>query len=67
MKQTSTSTTTTIEQMVHKITSSGRITRVDQQQFMTMLLSRNTLNSTEEALINRVFELLRAGRLRVVD
>ncbi len=67
MKQASTSITTTIEQMVHKITSSGRITRVDQQQFMTMLLSRNTLNSTEEALINRVFELLRAGRLRVVD
>ncbi|PZV19365.1 MAG: hypothetical protein DCF22_00355 [Leptolyngbya sp.] len=59
--------TTTLEQMVQKITSSGRITRVDQQQFMATLLSLNTLNSTEEALINRVFELLRAGRLRVVD
>ena len=67
MKQAIPSTATTIEQMVHKITSSGRITRVDQQQFMKMLLSLNILNPTEEALITRVFELLRAGRLRVVD
>ncbi|MBM0742550.1 hypothetical protein JOY44_13140 [Phormidium sp. CLA17] len=59
--------TTTVEQTVDKITSSGRITRLDQQQFMATLLSLDTLNSTEQALINRVFDLLRAGRLRVVD
>jgi hypothetical protein len=34
---------------------------------MATLLSRNTLDPTEEALINRVFELLRPGRLQVVD
>jgi hypothetical protein len=56
-----------IEQMVQKITSSGRISRADQQQFMSALLSKKTLDSAEELLINRVFELLRAGRLRVVD
>jgi hypothetical protein len=67
MKQAKISTNTTVEQMVHKITTTGRISRADQQQFMATLLARNTLNSTEEALINRVFELLRAGRLRVVD
>jgi len=66
MKQVSISNST-LEQTVLKITSSGRITRVDQQQFMATLLSRNTLDPTEEALVNRVFELLRAGRLRVVD
>jgi len=66
MKQVSISNST-LEQTVIKITSSGRITRVDQQQFMATLLSRNTLDPTEEALVNRVFELLRAGRLRVVD
>lgn len=67
MEQASTSPNTILEQTVHKITSSGRITRVDQQQFMKTLLSRNILDPTEEVLINRVFELLRAGRLRVVD
>jgi hypothetical protein len=67
MEQAKNSANTTIEQIVHKITSSGRINRADQQQFMATLLSLNTLNSTEEALINRVFELLRSGRLRVVD
>lgn len=56
-----------IEQMVNKITASGRISRADQKQFMATLLAKSTINSTEEALINRVFELLRAGRLRVVD
>lgn len=66
MKQVSISNSI-LEQTVLKITSSGRITRVDQQQFMAALLSRNTLDPTEEALVNRVFELLRAGRLRVVD
>ncbi|MEX0269141.1 hypothetical protein AB3R30_08355 [Leptolyngbyaceae cyanobacterium UHCC 1019] len=67
MEQAKISANITIEQIVQKITSSGRINRADQQQFMATLLALNTLNSTEEALINRVFELLRAGRLRVVD
>jgi hypothetical protein len=56
-----------IEQMVNQITACGRISRKDQQQFMSALLSQKTISQTEQALINRVFELLRAGRLRVVD
>jgi transcriptional regulator CtsR len=56
-----------IEQMVNKITACGRISRKDQQQFMSALLSQKTISQTEQELINRVFERLRAGRLRVVD
>jgi peptidoglycan hydrolase CwlO-like protein len=56
-----------IEQMVSKITASGKISRADQQQFMAALLSQAKISATEQALVNRVFELLRAGRLRVVD
>ncbi|MBF2025413.1 MAG: hypothetical protein IGS48_01425 [Oscillatoriales cyanobacterium C42_A2020_001] len=56
-----------IEQMVNKITASGRISRADQKQFMATLLSQKSISATEQALIDRVFELLRAGRLRVVD
>jgi len=67
MKKAVNSAQLSIEQMVHKITSSGRISRADQQQFMAALLSQKTISSTEQAMINRIFELLRAGRLRVVD
>lgn len=56
-----------IQQLVNKITSSGRISRSDQQRFMSTLLSQQRITSAEHELINRVFELLRAGRLRVVD
>lgn len=56
-----------IEQMVSKITQSGKITRADQRQFMATLLSQSKISSSEHAMINRVFELLRAGRLRVVE
>lgn len=56
-----------IKQMVEKITASGRISRADQQQFMSALLSQSMIGSAEQELINRVFDLLRAGRLRVVD
>lgn len=56
-----------IGQMVDKITACGKISRTDQQQFMSALLSQKSISQTEQALINRVFELLRSGRLRVVD
>ncbi len=56
-----------IEEMVNKITACGKISRADQQQFMSALLSQTSISQTEHELINRVFELLRAGRLRVVD
>ncbi|MCL6435556.1 MAG: hypothetical protein K6T90_15350 [Leptolyngbyaceae cyanobacterium HOT.MB2.61] len=56
-----------IEEIVNKITACGKISRADQQQFMSALLSQTSISQTEHELINRVFELLRAGRLRVVD
>jgi hypothetical protein len=52
--------------MVNQITACGKISRADQQQFMSALLSQKSISQTEQALINRVFELLRRGRLRVV-
>ncbi|WP_421655609.1 hypothetical protein [Leptothermofonsia sp. ETS-13] len=56
-----------IEEMVNKIVACGKISRADQHQFMSALLSQTSINQAEHELINRVFELLRAGRLRVVD
>ncbi len=57
----------TVEQMVERITACGKISRADQQQFMSALLSQKSISQTEQELINQVFERLRSGRLRVVD
>lgn len=56
-----------LEQMVERIIASYRITRSDQQKLMNTLLSQQRIGSGEQVLIDRVFDLLRAGRLRVVD
>lgn len=56
-----------IQLLVEKITTSGRISRADQHKFMSALLAKNSLSRTEQHQINRIFDLLRAGRLRVVD
>lgn len=56
----------TVEKMIEKIFSTRRITRQDQQELMSML-SQGTLTSSDRDLINRVYEALNQGRLRVVD
>lgn len=43
-----------------------RLTRRDQQMIMAMF-SKRDLSPTDAALINRVYEALSQGRLRVVD
>lgn len=56
-----------IQQMVEHIFSTRRITRFDQERFMSALLSKKALTSKEQDQINRVFDALRSGLLRVVD
>lgn len=53
--------------VIDRIIAAGKISRSDQQRFMSAMLSQNTLGKSEQAQINRIFDLLRAGRLRVVD
>ncbi len=57
----------TIEQVVQRIFSTHRITRADQQLFMATLLSKDALSPQEQEHIDKVFEALRRGLLRVVD
>jgi hypothetical protein len=52
-----------LEQLVERILTSRKITRLDQHA----LLALSKLNSQECALINRVFDRLRLGLLKVVD
>ena len=56
-----------IEQVVERIFRSHRITRADQQLFMNALLTKHALSREDRANIDRVFEGLRWGLLRVVD
>ncbi|HEY9807876.1 MAG TPA: hypothetical protein V6D13_00920 [Halomicronema sp.] len=56
-----------IEELVQEIFSSRKITRNTQQKFMGVLLSKNTINSSEQSLITRVFDGLQKGTIRVVD
>ncbi|MBD2461197.1 hypothetical protein H6G89_09085 [Oscillatoria sp. FACHB-1407] len=56
-----------IEQLVEQIFATRRITRVDQERFMSALLSKKALNDAEQVQINRVFDALRSGLIRVVE
>lgn len=59
--------TATIRQLVETLLSSGKISRTDQDQLMSALLSKASLSPEEQALVNRVFDRLKQGLLQVVD
>ncbi|NJL46601.1 MAG: hypothetical protein HC929_02650 [Leptolyngbyaceae cyanobacterium SM2_5_2] len=56
----------TLEKTIEEMFATRRLTRRDQQMIMAMF-SKRDLNATDAALINRVYEALSQGRLRVVD
>ena len=56
-----------IEQIVLQIFSTRRITRTDQRRLMSMLLAKDFLSSEEQNSIDRMFESLRQGSIKVVD
>lgn len=54
-----------LEQLVTKILTTRRISRMDQEWLMT-LLNKQVIDPQEHDLVNRVFQGLQQGRLRVV-
>lgn len=56
-----------IAQLVEKILSSRKITRADQRRFMSTALSKVRLSHDDQIQVNRVFDGLRSGLLKVVD
>lgn len=52
-----------VQDIVERILASRRITRMDQQ----LLFSLRTLSADEQALINKVFDRLQQGFIRVSD
>ncbi|MBP0039309.1 MAG: hypothetical protein J7519_16655 [Roseofilum sp. SID1] len=59
--------TLNLEQIIERIFETRQISRADQESFMRLLLSKDALSFTDQRQIDRVFEGLRQGRLRVVD
>jgi hypothetical protein len=56
----------TLERAIEQMFAARRLTRRDQQMIMTLFAKRD-LSPTDADLINRVYEALSQGRLRVVD
>lgn len=56
-----------VKDVVERIFTSRKITRADQRRFMTALMSKDALTTEEHDQIDRVFDGLRRGILRVVD
>ena len=56
-----------VEEVVKRIFINRKITRADQRRFMTAMMSKDALTVEEHEQIDRVFDGLRRGVLRVVD
>jgi len=56
-----------VEQIVEQMLAARRISRADQEKFMAVLLAKRVLTPAEQVQVNRVFDGLRSGRLKVVD
>jgi len=55
-----------IKERVDKIFETRRITRTD-QAFLMSVFASGSISEADEALINKIYDALSAGRLRVVD
>lgn len=56
----------TLNQLVSQIFDSRRITRAAQQSLMQAALKKEHLSAEEQVAVNRVFNALRQGLIRVV-
>ena len=56
-----------IQELVDRILASRRISRTDQNRFMSALLEKRSLSEEDQLQITRVFDGLQMGLIRVVD
>ncbi|EKV02922.1 hypothetical protein Lepto7375DRAFT_5190 [Leptolyngbya sp. PCC 7375] len=60
-------TTQSLEGLMQTILNRRRINRETQQALMASLLGKSQLNSHEQAQVQKIFEAISQGRLRVID
>ncbi len=56
-----------LTEFVDQLISVRKMTRADQQKLMSVLLSKDSLTPEEQAQVNRVYDGLQRGWLKVVD
>jgi hypothetical protein len=56
-----------IEQLIEHMLAARQISRQDQDVFMSVLLAKRNLTEWERSQVNRIYDALRTGRLRVVE
>lgn len=56
-----------IRKLVEKILASGKMTRQEHVQLTSLLLSAQTVNADDRSQINRIFDSVQTGRLKISD
>jgi polyhydroxyalkanoate synthesis regulator phasin len=56
-----------IKQLVDRIIASGEMTRQEHLSLTSTLLSAQRINDEERTQINRIFDYIQTGRLKLVD
>lgn len=56
-----------VKQVANRIIYLRKITRVDQQLFMSAVLSKKSLSPEEQNLVEQVYQGLNMGLIRVVE
>lgn len=56
-----------LEDVIRRIFETHRISRADQAQLMALMLSKSALSDADKTLVNRIFDGLSSGLVRVID
>jgi hypothetical protein len=56
-----------VQHIANRILSLRQITRVDQQLFMSAVLSKQSLSQEEQNLVEQIYQGLSTGWIRVVE
>ncbi|MEL6249929.1 MAG: hypothetical protein AAFN18_13820 [Cyanobacteria bacterium J06554_6] len=56
-----------VQQLTKKATSSGQLRRQDHVRLSSLLLSTFSLSTADRNAINRVFDKIRVGKIKLVD
>ncbi|WP_204152601.1 hypothetical protein [Leptolyngbya sp. CCY15150] len=56
-----------LEDVIRRIFETHRITRADQEQLMALMLSKSALSDIDKNHVNRIFDGLSSGLVRVID
>lgn len=56
-----------LEDVIRRIFETHRITRADQEQLMSLMLSKSALSDADKSHVNRIFDGLSSGLVRVID